>query len=51
MFENNAYSPYKNLTFARNFVNLAPKLTQHVTAIGSLSTRLTLTFARFFFKI
>ena len=42
MFENHAYSPYKNLTFARNFVNLAPKLMQHVTAIGSLSTRLTI---------
>ena len=34
-------SPYKNLTFARNFVNLAPKLTKHVIAIESYSTRLT----------
>jgi hypothetical protein len=28
--------------FAINFVHLAPKLTQHVIAIGSLSTRLTI---------
>ena len=34
ILENHAYSRYKNLTFARNFVNLAPKLIQHVIAIG-----------------
>ena len=49
IFENHAYSHYKNLTFARNFVNLAPKLTQHVIAIGSLRTRLT--FARNFVNL
>ena len=29
ILENHANSHYKNLTFARNFVNLAPKLIQH----------------------
>ena len=42
IFENHAYGPYKDLTFAKNLVNLAPKLMQHVIAFGSLSTRLTI---------
>ena len=37
IFENHAYSHYKNLTFAINLVNfLAPKLIQHVIAIRSI---------------
>ena len=41
IFENHVYTSKKNLTFAINFVHLALKLTQHVIAIGFLSTRLT----------
>ena len=41
IFENHAYSHYKNVTFARNFVNLAPKLIQHVIAIESIKNLYT----------